>query len=514
VNQSSSLGDRSCSNTERDVTRCVMYTRVSTIGQADDGVSLELQKERLTAYATALGWTMIKHYEDAGYSGSTMNRPALNEMLTEAKKRSFERILVYKIDRIARNVAGFHALMTTLDDVGVALVSTTQSIDTSTPTGRLMRNILVDFAGFERDMIVERTRDAMARLREQGTLVSGVAPFGFQHFEKTLRIDTALLPVVKSIFQRAEEGEPERHIAANLGLTRDQVRSVLHNSLFAGKISYNRRGKSGSRKPFTEWQFVQFDDIDPLLTFEDWLALQQELHERSDRSEGHTLPLFGRLIYCVNCEHLLSAHGNAKGKRTKYACERARPGQKSCGVQLWEHWLLPVFLAKLSLELKAFSPRFDGVERLAEIDQRIAKCDRDIVQLEKRLAIPEVSVDRVRERILEIRDQRHQALQQRASVDEERARLDEVRSVLADFEPFFRSLNRQGQLEVIRKFVKRIDLGVTNIVIHWRFSETDCVVGRSEVSPKARKKGDGGRVVEIGGLEPPTSCMPCRRSPS
>ena len=90
---------------------------------------------------------------------------------------------------------------------------------------------------------------------------------------------------------------------------------------------------------------------------------------------------------------------------------------------------------------------------------------------------------------------------QRASVDEERARLDEVKGVLADFEPFFHSLDRQGQLEVIRKFVKRIDLGVTNIVIHWRFSENECELTRSEVSPRARKKGHGGRVVEIGAID-------------
>lgn len=150
--------------------------------------------------------------------------------------------------------------MTTLDEVDVALVSTTQSIDTSTPTGRLMRNILVDFAGFERDMIVKRTRDAMARLREQGTLISGVVPFGFKHYKKTLCIDSDVLPTVKSIFQRAEADEPEWQIAVSLGLTRDKVRSVLHNSLFAGKISYNKRGKNGSRQPFTNWEFVQFDE--------------------------------------------------------------------------------------------------------------------------------------------------------------------------------------------------------------------------------------------------------------
>jgi hypothetical protein len=130
--------------------------------------------------------------------------------------------------------------------------------------------------------------------------------------------------------------------------------------------------------------------------------------------------------------------------------------------------------------------------------------------------MPDMPVEKVKQRIAELRALKRTTLQERAVVDMERAQLDEIRGVLADFEPFFAKLDRQSQLEVMRRFVRRIDLGVTNIVIHWRFSETDCVVGRSEVSPKARKKGDGGRgrVVEIGGLEPPTSCMPCRRSPS
>lgn len=92
--------------------------------------------------------------------------------------------------------------------------------------------------------------------------------------------------------------------------------------------------------------------------------------------------------------------------------------------------------------------------------------------------------------------------------------LEEVANVLADFEPFFYSLDRKSQLDVVRRFARRIDLGVTNIVIHWRFSQNECQVPRSEVSPRTRKRGVRGRVVEIGGLEPPTSCMPCRRSPS
>ena len=153
------------------------------------------------------------------------------------------------------------------------------------------------------------------------------------------------------------------------------------------------------------------------------------------------------------------------------------------------------------------------MERLAETDRKIAKYDRDIAQLEGRLAIPEVSVEKGRERITELRTLKHEALQQRAEIDQEKSQLDDVKKVLADFEPFFHSLDRKSQLEIVHRFARRIDLGVTNIVIHWRFSENECQVPRLEVSPRTRKRGERGRVVEIGGLTilasswmPPTDC--------
>jgi len=157
-----------------------------------------------------------------------------------------------------------------------------------------------------------------------------------------------------------------------------------------------------------------------------------------------------------------------------------------------------VFLGKLSEELRSFLPKFEGADRLAETDRKITKYDRDIARLEGRLAIPEVSVERVRERIAELRALKHEALQERAEIDQEKSQLDEVKKVLADFESFFILLDRASQLEVVHRFARRIDLGVTNIVIHWRFSENVCEVPRSEVSREARKKGDGGWVVEIG----------------
>jgi hypothetical protein len=375
-------------------------------------------------------------------------------------------------------------------------------VDTTTAAGKMMLGMLGVVAGFERDLIIERTSDAEARMKERGTLVCGPAPFGFRHQDKKLLYDEETLPVAKEILRRASSGEPERELARSLGLTRDQIRSVLHNPLFAGKIAYKKRGKKGTRLQYSKWMYVDYVGIEPILGFDDWLSLQQELGMRSDRNEGLTLPVFGKMIYCTKCKHLLSAHGSSKRNKTKYACQSAGNGQKACGVQLWEHNLLPVFLRKLSEELRRFVPKFEGADRLVEVDRKIAKCDQDVAQLERRLAIPEVSVERVRDRIAVLRTLKHEALQERAEIDQEKSQLKEVKKVLADFEPFFLGLDRASQLEVVHRFARRIDLGVTNIVIHWRFSENECEMTRSEVSPEAGKKGHGGRVVEIGASDP------------
>ena len=496
------------------VKRAAIYSRVSTENQADDGVSLEMQRQRLAAYAFPKGWEVSKYYEDAGYTSSNMNRPALKEMLQDAERGMFDYVLVYKLDRLSRVPAQYYTMSEKLDARGIGLVSITQDFDTTTPAGKLMQSMLIGFAGFERDLIIERTVDAEARMKELGTLVCGPAPFGFKHQNKKLFYDEETLPVAREILRRASSGEPERQVARALGLTRDQIRSVLHNPLFAGKIAYNKRGKKGTRLPYSKWMYVNYAGIEPILDFEDWLRLQQELNMRSDRKEGRTLPLFGRMIYCMNCKHLLSAHGSSRRNKTKYACQSAGNGQKACGAQLLEHNLLPVFLRELSEELRHFVPKFDGADRLTETDRKLAKYDRDIAQLEGRLAIPEVSAEKVRERIAALRTLKHEALQERAEIEEEKTRLEEVTNVLANFEPFFHSLDRKSQLEIVHRFARRIDLGVTHIVIHWRFSENECQVPRLEVSPRTRKTGVRGRVVEIGGLEPPTSCMPCRRSPS
>ena len=118
------IDDGSKVNTSNEVntTTCVTYTRVSTPGQADDGVSLEMQEARLKAYAFGKDWVVLKHYEDRGFSGSKMDRPALNELMKDAVAGQFQAVLVYKLDRLSRSVSDYYALSTQLQKHDVGLV--------------------------------------------------------------------------------------------------------------------------------------------------------------------------------------------------------------------------------------------------------------------------------------------------------------------------------------------------------------------------------------------------------
>ena len=159
-------------------TICGLYTRVSSRNQADaDYSSLETQRERLEAFSQSQeDYTIYRVYEDGGYSADSLDRPALKEMLRDIRDGKINCVLTYKIDRLTRSVKDFHQLMDVFDRNGVKFVSVTQSLDTQNPMGRLLRNVLLDFAQFEREMTADRTRDKMYQRAQKGLWNGGHAP--------------------------------------------------------------------------------------------------------------------------------------------------------------------------------------------------------------------------------------------------------------------------------------------------------------------------------------------------
>jgi DNA invertase Pin-like site-specific DNA recombinase len=162
--------------------RCAIYTRKSS----DEGLeqafnSLDAQREACTAFILSQkheGWTVLPtQYDDGGYSGGTMERPALKRLLADIEAGQIDVVVVYKVDRLTRALSDFAKLVEVFDRRGVSFVSITQQFNTTTSMGRLTLNVLLSFAQFEREVIGERVRDKIAASKKKGMWMGGLPPW-------------------------------------------------------------------------------------------------------------------------------------------------------------------------------------------------------------------------------------------------------------------------------------------------------------------------------------------------
>jgi site-specific DNA recombinase len=187
--------------------RCAVYTRKSSEeGLEMEFNSLEAQRESSEAYVAsqrAEGWILVSdRYDDGGFSGGTLDRPALKRLLADIEAGKVDVVVVYKIDRLSRSLMDFSRLVEVFDKHQVTFVSVTQSFNTTTSMGRLTLNVLLSFAQFEREVIGERIRDKFAASRKRGIWMGGWAPLGYEVRDRKLIINEVDAKLVRSIFQR------------------------------------------------------------------------------------------------------------------------------------------------------------------------------------------------------------------------------------------------------------------------------------------------------------------------
>jgi DNA invertase Pin-like site-specific DNA recombinase len=190
--------------------RCAVYTRKSTEeGLEMEFNSLDAQREACEAYIASQkpeGWLLIpESYDDGGFSGGTLDRPALKRLLADIEDGRIDVVVVYKIDRLSRSLMDFAKLVEVFDRGGVTFVSVTQSFNTTTSMGRLTLNILLSFAQFEREVIGERIRDKIAASRKRGMWMGGFVPLGYEVRDRKLVINEAEAATVRMIFERFVE---------------------------------------------------------------------------------------------------------------------------------------------------------------------------------------------------------------------------------------------------------------------------------------------------------------------
>src|SRR6516164_158212 len=211
--------------------RCAIYTRKSSEeGLEQEFNSLQAQREACEAFIESQrqeGWVCLRAaYDDGGFSGATMDRPALQRLLADLTAGRVDTIVVYKIDRLTRSLADFAKIVEILDAKGASFVSVTQQFNTTTSMGRLTLNILLSFAQFEREVIGERIRDKIAASKRKGMWMGGVPPLGYRVRDRRLVIVDGEAEIVRTIFRRYAELGSVRGVEGGARGPRDQKQVV------------------------------------------------------------------------------------------------------------------------------------------------------------------------------------------------------------------------------------------------------------------------------------------------
>src|SRR5258707_141442 len=258
--------------------RCAIYTRKSTEYNLELAFnSLDAQREACEAYIKSQaheGWRLIPgRYDDGAFSGASLDRPALQQLLADVRAGKIDIVLVYKVDRLTRSLAEFAKLIELFDAHRVSFVSVTQSFNTSSSMGRLTLNVLLSFAQFERELIGERVRDKIAASKRKGLWVGGPVPLGYAAVDKKILVVPAEAAAVRTIFARYRQLGSVRALAEDLdrrGIrSKPQRRStgrtvgggrfgvgalayLLKNRFYIGELVYRGEVHHGEHEPILD----------------------------------------------------------------------------------------------------------------------------------------------------------------------------------------------------------------------------------------------------------------------
>src|ERR1017187_4594040 len=327
------------SNGSADVktVRCAIYTRKSTEeGLQQEFNSLDAQREASEAFIASQkneGWQVITdHFDDGGYTGGNMDRPALKRLLAAVEARSVDCIVVYKVDRLSRSLLDFARIVEILDRNGVSFVAVTQQFNTTSSLGRLTLNILLSFAQFEREIISERTRDKMSAARRKGKWIGGHPVLGYDIDPKGGRIIVnqeeaeqvrtlfglylelgSLLPVLQEAQRRGlltkrwttEDGK----VRGGQRINKGTMHGILTNVIYAGMVDHK-----GTLYP---------GEHDRIIDQNTWDRTHETLRRNKGDNGASLRNKFGALLrgllFCVPCGDRKSTRLNSSHRCISYA---------------------------------------------------------------------------------------------------------------------------------------------------------------------------------------------------
>ncbi|MEX1231120.1 MAG: recombinase family protein [Planctomycetaceae bacterium] len=482
-------------------TRCAIYTRKST----EDGLEQEfnslhaqrLAGENYVRSQVAEGWEIIvDDYDDGGFTGANMDRPALGRLMADIEAGKIDCCVVYKVDRLSRSLLDFSRILEKFDKHNVAFVSVTQQFNTANSMGRLMLNVLLSFAQFEREIISERTRDKIAAARRKGKWVGGMPLLGYDidprgsklviNNDEANRVrsifdlyleDRSLIAVIRVLDDRGWSGKrwvTKKQIErGGKPFTKTSLHKLLTNITYLGKVRYKEEIHDGEHAAIVDpdvWQQVQ------------------SLLQRNGRSGGiETRNKFGALLKgllrCVACDSAMTpTHATKKGnKRYRYyvCCHAQKRGWHNCPFPSIPAMEIEKFVVdqirrigrdpdliretvtqargQAQSQLAALGAEQASLERelglwngeIRDVVAHVGPDDADSPAV-ARLADLQERTRRAERRATEIREQMR-AINARA-VDQ-----NEVATAMAKFDPVWNALTPREQCRVIELLVARVD---------------------------------------------------------
>ncbi|MFB6414379.1 recombinase family protein [Bradyrhizobium tunisiense] len=322
--------------------RCAVYTRKSSEEGLDmDFNSLDAQRESCEAYIIsqrAEGWTAASdRYDDGGFSGGTLERPALKRLIAAVQAGKIDVIVVYKIDRLSRSMLDFLNLVELFERHGVTFVSVTQSFNTKDAMGRMALNILVTFAQFERELIGERIRDKVAASRKRGKWMGGWTPLGYEVRDRKLLIHEADAERIRSIFRRFVQLRSATLLARELVAANERTRygqlldkgvlyKILHNRVYLGEAVHKGTSYPGEHEAIIDRKL--WDQVHGIL--------KESPRKRANNSRAQSPALLKGLLFGPDGAAMSPTHTRKSGRLYRYYISQTamKQGRSDCPVKL------------------------------------------------------------------------------------------------------------------------------------------------------------------------------------
>ena len=407
--------------------RCAIYTRKSSEeGLEQEFNSLDAQREACEAYVASQrseGWVVVRdQYDDGGISGGTLERPALQRLLSDIDDGLVDVVVVYKIDRLSRSLMDFSKLVEVFDRNNVTFVSVTQSFNTTTSMGRLTLNILLSFAQFEREVTAERIRDKVKASRMKGIFMGGNPPYGYKPKDRKLVIDEEEAKNVRWIFSRFLEIGSATELAREAtrrgirtprsnAMSKNFLYRILNNRVYIGEAVHKGTGYAGEHQRLIDQK--TWDRVHAIL--------QESPRLRANNTRTETPALLKGLLFGEDGAAFSPTHTRKGDRLYRYYVSQTvlKHGAGKCPV--------------------ARVPA-------AEIEAAV------IDQIRGMLRAPEVVV----------------ASWRAAQPECEGLQEDEVREALAALDPLWAELFPAEQARIIQLLIERVDIGTNGLKLRFR----------------------------------------------